>query len=248
MYYGKYLIAGHVVGINSVCPDVHKLCAGYKTDLEAEFEITLSSDDVEYERRRSALSAEREGHPPYNFSDGYLEQLAAYRRIAEHMIEYDTVLIHGSAIAVDGEAYVFIAKSGTGKSTHTALWRRLFGDRAVMVNDDKPLVHIGTDGVTVYGTPYNGKHHLGENISAPLRAICVLERAAENTIRELSKAQAYSDLVQQTYRPRGAAQLAKTLSLIDRMADKVRLFRLGCNMDIEAAKVSYDGMNAPQKQ
>jgi serine kinase of HPr protein (carbohydrate metabolism regulator) len=55
---------------------------------------------------------------------------------------YDTFLFHGSAIAVDGVGYLFTAKSGTGKSTHARLWRELLGARAVMVNDDKPLLRV----------------------------------------------------------------------------------------------------------
>ena len=240
-------MGGRVIEIVSLCPDVHRLCADYAADGDADFSVTTSPEDIAYERMKSVLSAEREGRAPYNWSDGYLEELAVYRAIAERMLDFDTVLMHGSAIAVDGEAYLFTAKSGTGKSTHTALWRRLFGDRAVMINDDKPLVRVTDDGATVYGTPYNGKHRIGENTSAPLKAICVLERAAENTIREISKAEVYSMLIQQIYRPRSAEGLARSLAIIDKLADKVRFFRLGCNMDIEAARVSYEGMNAPKK-
>ena len=138
--------------------------------------------------------------------------------------------------------YLFTAKSGTGKSTHTRLWRRLLGDRAVMVNDDKPLLHIGADGVTGYGTPYNGKHRLGCNMSVPLKAICILTRAAENSIVRITKAEAYSMLLQQVYRPADPVQMKKTLVLIDRLAEQTALYRLGCNMDLEAAEVAYNGM------
>ena len=64
-----------------------------------------------------------------------METLAVYRKMAD----YDTVLLHGSAIAVDDEGYFFTAKSGTGKSTHARLWREMLGDRAVMINDDNRL-------------------------------------------------------------------------------------------------------------
>ena len=155
---------------------------------------------------------------------------------------YDTILFHGSVIAVDGAAYVFTAKSGTGKSTHTALWRRLFGDRAVMVNDDKPLLHVG-DVVTAYGTPYDGKHKLSNKIAVPVKAVCILERAEENSIVKITRSEAYPMLVQQAYRPVDIAAMQKTLSLIDKMADSVELYRLGCNMDPDAARVAYEGMN-----
>ena len=95
--------------------------------------------------------------------------------------------------------YSGTAASGTGKSTHVALWRKYFGERAVMVNDDKPLLRIG-DVVTAYGTPYDGKHKLSNRIAVPLKAICILTRAAENSIVPVTKTEAYTMLLQQAYR------------------------------------------------
>ena len=234
MLTNKYEFAGKIVEVNSLNEAVHDFCAAYISEAPADFSVTTTQDDIEYERSRAE-------HP--GFSDGYLEELAVYRKISEVMPTYDTILFHGSVIAVDGVAYLFTAASGTGKSTHVALWRKLFGDRAVMVNDDKPLLHIG-DVVTAYGTPYDGKHKLSNRISVPLKAICILERASENSIVPVSKSDAYAMLIQQAYRPNDVFALQKTLTLVDKMADKVGLFRLGCNMNIEAAKVAYDGMNA----
>ena len=148
---------------------------------------------------------------------------------------------------MDGYGYLFTAKSGTGKSTHTRLWREYLGDRAVMVNDDKPLIRVGEQ-VTVFGTPYNGKHRLGENIAVPLRAVCILTRDTENHIERITKADAYAMLVQQVYRPQDAAQMAKTLQLVDRMAEQTALYRLGCNMDISAARVAYEGMRGGKEK
>jgi hypothetical protein len=229
----RYEFAGKTVEVNSLHEAVHRYCAAYRTDAPADFSVTISQEDIEYERARE----ETPGH-----ADAYLEELAVYRKVSEKMPYYDTILFHGSVIAVDGAAYVFTAKSGTGKSTHTALWRRLFGDRAVMVNDDKPLLHVG-DVVTAYGTPYDGKHKLSNKIAVPIKAVCILERAEENSIVKITRSEAYPMLVQQAYRPVDIAAMQKTLSLIDKMADSVELYRLGCNMDPDAARVAYEGMN-----
>ena len=229
----RYEFAGKTVEVNSLHEAVHRYCAAYRTDAPADFSVTISQEDIEYERTRE----ETPGH-----ADAYLEELAVYRKVSEKMPYYDTILFHGSVIAVDGAAYVFTAKSGTGKSTHTALWRRLFGDRAVMVNDDKPLLHVG-DVVTAYGTPYDGKHKLSNKIAVPVKAVCILERAEENSIVKITRSEAYPMLVQQAYRPVDIAAMQKTLSLIDKMADSVELYRLGCNMDPDAARVAYEGMN-----
>lgn len=238
----KYKIADKVVEVTSIYNEVHEYCAEYQTDENADYSVMTARADIDYEREKSAREDEIEGIPARQFSDGYLEELAVYRRIAEKMIEFDTVLFHGSVIAVDGVGYLFTAKSGTGKSTHTRLWRAYFGDRAVMVNDDKPLLKITDSGVTAYGTPYNGKHRLGSNISVPLKAICILTRSADNHIEHITREQAYTMLLQQVYRPADMLKMAKTLELVDRLADSVKLYKLGCNMDISAAKVAFEGM------
>ena len=142
---------------------------------------------------------------------------------------------------MDGAGYLFTAKSGAGKSTHARLWRELLGNRAVMVNDDKPLLHVNDDGTAIaYGTPWDGKHCLSSNTAVPLKAICILERASENTIREITKQEALPMLIQQAYRPADSAALAKTLALIDRL--NVGFYRLSCNMEIGAAELSYETM------
>ena len=233
MLTNKYEFAGKTVEVNSLNKAVHDYCADYLSDAPADFSITTTQADIDYERSR----AEHPGYP-----DGYLEELAVYRKISEKMPYYDTILFHGSVIAVDGVAYLFTAASGTGKSTHAALWRKYFGERAVMVNDDKPLLHIG-DVVTAYGTPYDGKHKLSNRIAVPLKAICILTRAAENSIVQVTKSEAYPMLLQQAYRPNDVFALQKTLDLVDKMTEKLELYRLGCNMELEAAKVAYEGMN-----
>ena len=211
-----------------------------------DFEVTVTQSDIDFKRTKSAAEDKKEGIPIRHFTDEYLETLAVYRKIAQQMLSYDTILFHGSVIAVDGEGYLFTAKSGTGKSTHTRLWSETFGDRAVMVNDDKPLLWIATDGVIAYGTPWDGKHRLSTNTSVPLKGICILERAAKNHIIRLDiKEQlrsAYPMIVQQTHKSSNPANALKTMELIDRLMEAVPIYRLSCNMEPEAAKIAYEGM------
>ena len=239
---GRYCLAQCTIDITTLCPETHALCAAYRAEGMPVFSVETSASDIEFERVKSAREAELEGHLPYSYSDAYLETLAVYRKIAERMPEYDTVLLHGSCVAVDGAGYLFAAKSGVGKSTHARLWRELLGERAVMVNDDKPLVRIDAAGATAFGTPWDGKHSLSSNIAVPLRALCILERAAENRIEPITAREAYPILLQQTYRPADTEMLAKTLQLIDALAASVRLYRLGCNMEPDAARLAYDAM------
>ncbi len=211
-------------------------------DIAADITVGITPADIQYEREKSDKEREIEGLPPFAPSPAYLETLALYRKIADAMIDFDIILFHGSAISMDGEAYIFTAKSGTGKSTHTRLWREVFGDRVVMINDDKPLIKITDSGAIVYGTPWCGKHNLGSNISAPLYAIVSLERSKVNRVEESDSRKSFPKILSQTYRTKNILGLQKTLALTDKMLKSVKIFELGCNMDSEAATVAYNGM------
>jgi len=242
MIINRYKLADKVIEVNSLYKQVHDYCKDYTTSEPADFSVTITPEDIIAEKKKSDSEYAYEGLPAPNFSDALLEETAVYRKIAEKMPEFDTFVFHGSVIAVDGKGFLFTAKSGTGKSTHTRLWREYFGAKAVMVNDDKPMLKVTDSGVIAYGTPYNGKHNLGENIAVPLKAICILTRGEKNSIVSIDRSEAYSMLLQQVYRPQDPLQMVKTLKLVDKMAENVELYRLACNMDIEAAEVAYNGM------
>ena len=147
------MLAGQTIDVSALFDETRTFCQEYLTDAPPSFHVEITQADIAFEREKSRREAILEGRAPFDHSDTYLETLAAYRKIAAGLLDRDILLFHGSAIAVDGQAYLFTAKSGTGKSTHTRLWQKQFGDRAVMVNDDKPLLRLDEQGVTVYGTP-----------------------------------------------------------------------------------------------
>jgi len=237
------------ISVKALFESTKSYCRDYLVDEKnADVSLAIAEGDILAERIKAQHEYALEGISAPLPSDAYLETLALYRKIADAIIEYDVLLFHGSAIAVDGEAYIFTAKSGTGKSTHTRLWREHFGERAVMVNDDKPLIRV-KDGVsTVFGTPWCGKHNLGANISAPLKAICILERAAENSIREAQPISEFPKLLSQTYRNGDRDFMQRLVALLDRMIHSASVYRLGCNMDPEAAIVSYNGMRGKNSE
>ena len=236
-------IAGRVVAVSALFESTRKFCAGYICDEKPDFAVTITEQDIAFEREKAAKEDAIEGVPIRNLGDAQLEETAVQRKITEELFAFDTLLFHGSVIAVDGEAYLFTAKSGTGKSTHTRLWRELLGDRAVMVNDDKPFLQLTEDGVNVYGSPWNGKHKLGSNICVPLKAICILERGEQNEIKEIPASEAVYMMLQQTNRPMRAKWMPKYMELLDKLSEKLTFYRLLCTIDPQAAALAYEAMS-----
>lgn len=226
------LLAEHVFRVHCRYPFTEKLCADYRTDLPAEEEISVSKEDI----AREDVSQDENGGG--RFADDYLESLAVYRKICESLLDRDILLFHCSALAVGGRAYLFAAPSGTGKSTHTRLWRERFGERVTMINDDKPLLKVTEEKVTVYGTPYGGKDNIQTNTSAEVGGIVLLHRAAENTVAPIGADEAFPALLNQTYRRNDPAGMEKTLDLVWRLT-KLPIFSLGCTVSAEAAEIAY---------
>ena len=235
-------VADLVFEVTCIYSTTRKLCLDYLTDVPPLESIAITSADIEQERQR-LLRKKNPGEMLEASTPEALERLHLCRRIAELLPKYDRVLFHGSSLAIDGRGVLFTAKSGTGKSTHTRNWRHVFGDRVKMVNDDKPFLHITQEGVTVYGTPWRGKHALGENVSAPLKAIYFVNRGEENRVETVSGRELYPLLLQQTYTPDDPQAMVKTLALVDRLSRNTRLLKLYCNMDPESALVACQGLD-----
>ena len=233
MYVFTICIAGLPIKIEALYPYTKELCEGYYTNELPVFTIRSTEEAIMQED--TAVSGGR-------FDPGYLESLAVYRQIAERLPDYNCVLVHGSSIAVDGDGYLFSAKSGTGKSTHTFLWMRMFGpSRAIMVNDDKPVLRLDENGIYVCGTPWNGKHRIGSNVSFPLRAICFMQRAEDNYAESLSFIEGYAALMNHTYRPVDPEKFLKTTDILEQIVSRVSCCRLKFNnLKPDAAERSYE--------
>ena len=145
---------------------------------------------------------------------------------------------------MDGAAYLFTAPSGTGKSTHTRLWREVFGDRVWMINDDKPMLRISENLVTAYGTPWNGKHHISRNASAPLKAIVQLNRGKENIIEPMSNADAFTVVMKQALTSKTPSVMSRIIQLEKNLLNSVDFYKLSCNMEPKAAKVAWQAISS----
>ena len=113
----------------------------------------------------------------------------------------------------------------------------------MMVNDDKTLIMIKNDEIKVFGTPWDGKHRRSNNVEVFLKSICIIERGNENYIYKCSKREVYSKIISQVYIPNDSPKLVKkTLELVDLLMENVELYRLECNMEMEAVRIAYKGM------
>lgn len=172
---------------------------------------------------------------------------AFFRKFCAYALENNAFMMHGALVEYKGRGYLFTAHSGTGKTTHIRLWQQLFGeDKVVIVNGDKPIIRFIDGKVYAYGTPWNGKEHYGTNGRVELSAICFLERDKENSIKKIADFEALPRIFSQIM-IHDSTNLAKQMELVDGLLEKVPTYILKCNMDVEAAKVAYEGMSEVSK-
>lgn len=182
-----------------------------------------------------------------HLSDEDCEYICTGASFYRQLLAFDGMMLHASAVVMDGYAYLFSAPSGTGKSTHTRLWLEVFGDRAYILNDDKPALRL-EDGIWyVYGTPWSGKQDLSVNARIPLGGICMLHREKENWIEPFEGVRAIHALLEQTLRPADPGLRMRLMELLDRLMTMVPIWQMGCNMDPAAAMISFEAMSQRKK-
>ena len=224
-------------------PETEALLKDYRSDKEPEFVIDLADSECESVRSQ-LIHLWAKQHPDVSASNDVFveEEVIFHWTLDQKLSPYGVFQLHSSAICLDGEAYLFTAPCGTGKSTHTKLWRDAFGDRAWMINDDLPYLRIFDDCVRAYGTPWNGKHRLGCNGSAPVKAIAWLRRDEENHIERLPKETSFAVLMDETFRLPYRAWCLRMMSHFQTILDAVPFYQLRCNMETEAAEIAMRGM------
>ena len=236
----KYKIAEIIFNAEHHYSYTKKICADYEYFGDENPEVTLKVSKEDIEREKSLCKK-------VEFPDAYYESLALYRKFLDYGADNGVFVLHSSALAVDEEAFLFTAPSGTGKSTHARLYREVFLDRVTMINDDKPVIKKLGDEFYVYGTPWNGKHRIGSNKRFKVKAICQINRGKENTIEEISKKEMLFILLNQTIRPTDENKADKLFELLQQLLDSVGLYKLYCNVSTEAVMVSYEAMTGDKK-
>ena len=225
-----YLIAGLRVRMDSFGRTLSQ-AEPYLTQTVGDADITITSEPQSLKAQQPHLSLDD------------CEYLCTGGSFYRQLLDFDGMLLHSSAIVMDGYAYLFSAPCGTGKSTHTNLWKSAFGDEVVMLNDDKPALRKEDDRWYAYGTPWSGKTDQNVNMRVPLGGICVLMRGETNEIEPYCGASAIFSLLDQTVRPKALNVRGRLLELLDDLMSTVPVWKLRCTPTKEAALVSQAAMS-----
>ena len=146
-----------------------------------------------------------------------------------------TALFHAAAVSREGRGYMFLGKSGTGKSTHAGLWVKHV-EGAELMNDDNPVVRIHEGRAVVYGSPWSGKTPCYRDVSCPLGGIVLLSQAPYNKISRLGGLEAYVALVTSISGQRWDEGIADGLHETENeLASNVPMWHLECLPNEEAA-------------
>jgi len=228
-----YDIADLRIGIHNEEPYTTRFCAAYLSpDQSSAVDVSVSVTEAELQ--------EEQIHSP-QFSKGYIENICLYRNICLQLPSFNRMLLHAAILEYEGNAYAFLGRSGTGKSTHTGLWMKYLPGSKI-VNGDKPILSITDDGVLAYGTPWMGKEGRGYNTKVPLKGLCFLRQAPENSIRKLTPSETASLLFSQVLLPTEERAATKTLELMDKLIECVPAWQLSCDISEEAVSKSYEAM------
>lgn len=235
-------IAGMCIGAACMFGSTKEYFRAYLTDAPPEAEITVSDADLPMEQGVLNEEADAQGLRRRVFPSPFLERSYLMRRTAQLLLRRDTLMLHGSTVAVDGHGYLFTADCGVGKSTHTRLWREVFGPNATMVNDDRAFLKKEGEQILACGSPWTGKHGIGSDIAVPLAGICILNRGTENRIEPICVEEAFPFLEKQVFLPfpEDAAQVER---VVMQLIPQISLWTMRCTKSPEAAVMAYNAMS-----
>ena len=220
-----YEIAGLKVKMDPRFRRLTRQSASYRSFGEPVMTVKPDPYDEAHVQRNGISQEERE----------YICCSAAFCR---NIVQHGRFFLHASAVVYEGEAYLFSAPSGTGKSTHTAFWQKLFPGSYIL-NDDKPVIWPKQEQITVWGSPFAGKTDLQVNREVPLRGICFLKQGNENQIRQVTEDEALALMLNNTWRPGNNEGMNRLLDMIEQTVTQIHVYEMSCTREPQAAELSY---------
>ena len=170
--------------------------------------------------------------------------LSSMLRIAfsQAVLDRKAVSMHASVVVNEGKAFMFMGKSGTGKSTHSRLWIDAVSGTELL-NDDNPIVRVFEDRAVVYGSPWSGKTPCYRNESAPLAGMIRLKQAPHNRFVSKEDIAAFSALLPGCSVLRHDERLHESLCMtLSELVEKTCVGEMECLPDRDAALVCREGI------
>lgn len=232
-------LADKIFHIEHVHPELKEFCKDYLFEsCSSDFTIQLTEQDIAYEQDYTTEQG---------FTAPYLETLSLLRKIADILPGHQRFLMHGASISYEGNAFLFTAPSGTGKSTHIRLWKKYIGEKVKIVNGDKPFISLeqNVDGniePMIYGTPWAGKERWQRNCMEPLKGICFVQQGTTNTIQKMNPEDCVMLLFKQVYMPQDSIAVGQTLELLDLLVKNVPFYLLTCDISEGAVRCSFEAL------
>ncbi len=227
----KYVIAGLKVSMELLGERTVRQAEPYLCDFEGEPDMTVALSIEHIERINKQ-------YPTLSFDD--MEYVLTGSRFYFQFIRFGGFMLHSSCVVSDGKAYMFSANPGTGKSTHTALWLKYLGDKAYILNDDKPAIRLENGEFYAYGTPWSGKTDQNVNEKVPIGGVAFIERSKNCFIENMDTSEMFKNIYWQTVKPRIEANLDMLIEVCEKFITEIPIYRFGCDISEKAFKTSYE--------
>ena len=211
-----------------------RICRPYKTDsTRTDLRIFTTSGAVARKRRELPIGLDAE----------QAESICLHEEIALRLADFDAFVLHAALISYQGKGYAIVAPRGGGKTTHAKLWRSYFGDDVHIINGDKPIIRLGKDGFTGYGTPWCGKEGLGENAAVPLCGICFITKGEQDSVRTVDEREYLDLLIGQVVFADDRASMDRGARLLAKLIRTVPAVAAECTMTEQAARTVFAAWN-----
>lgn len=210
---------------------------GYKTRKKTDEILDMLETD-KYWQKVKVLLLDADYYNSYKYNP---IEVVAFHLIGtafrNRILYNDGLVLHASSIIHEGRGLVFTAPSGTGKSTHAALWEMYRNAR--VLNDDTPAIRLAEGKPFVFGSPWSGSSDKFLNENAIVNAIFVLEQSPINSVRLLNRREVVAGLMPRIFMPYFSDELAEiAVSNFERIIRDIPVYLLKCRPDEEAVELA----------
>jgi len=228
-----FQIAGLMVSMNPKYEPLKTQAIPYLIEYQSSFV------DCSIPQGEEVIKRYQNKHP--ELTTGESEYLLYGAYFYDSLLDHQGIFLHASCIVYENKAYLFSAPCGTGKSTHTQIWMKVFKNSFIL-NDDKPALRCEDNQIVAYGTPFSGKTNQNKNEKYLIEGIAFIKRNSENKITRLEANKAIPLLFSQTMPPYHVGRLNQMTKMVELIIKQIPIYELNCNMEDEAALVAYQGM------